>query len=66
MRPTHELCVGPVVLQVLIAGGGGLPCPNAMTPASKTSYLINVSPGADHSIRKESMKYRRVVRHLRY
>lgn len=52
------------VLQVLIAGGGGVPCPNAMTPASRTSYLIDVTPGADHSIRKEIMACRRVVRLL--
>lgn len=49
--------------QVLIAGGGGLPCSGAMTPASRSSYLINVTHGADHSITEELMRYRRVVSH---
>ena len=50
------------VLQVLLAGGSSEYCANPDTPASQTSYLIDVSPGAEHTIEEEALAYPRIVR----
>ena len=33
-----------------------------MTPAGQTSFLIDVSPGADHTIQEEALAFPRIVR----
>ena len=43
--------------QVLLAGGSGEYCSNSMTPAGQTSFLIDVSPGADHTIQEETLAF---------
>jgi len=48
-------------LQVLFAGGAGEACSGSSTPASNTSYLIDVTPGADHSLVTEQIAFPRVV-----
>ena len=48
--------------QVLMAGGVSEYCASAMTPAGDTSFLIDVTPGANHSIVEEMLDYPRVVR----
>lgn len=48
-------------MQVLFAGGAGEYCSGSMTPASTSSYLVNLTPGANHSITTETMAFPRVV-----
>ena len=50
------------VVQVLIAGGSSEWCAQYDTPASNISYLVDVTPGANHTPAMEEMTYRRVVR----
>lgn len=50
--------------KVLIAGGTSELCSNAETPASETSYLIDVTPGANHSVIEEHTHFRRVMSDL--
>lgn len=45
-----------------MAGGVSEYCASAMTPAGDTSFLIDVTPGANHSIVEEMLDYPRVVR----
>ncbi|KAL0022532.1 hypothetical protein WJX79_009245 [Trebouxia sp. C0005] len=47
--------------QVLFVGGAGEACSGSSTPASNTSYLIDVTPGADHSLVTEHMAFPRVM-----
>lgn len=49
------------VVQVLIAGGSAQNCAQYDTPASNQSYLVDVTPGADHTPIQEAMTYPRVV-----
>ena len=48
-------------MQVLLAGGAGEVCSGVNTPASNKSYLVNVTPGANHSIVEEDMAFPRLV-----
>ena len=50
------------MLQVIFARGAGEFCSNDQTPASNNSYLIDVTPGANHSIVTENLAFPRVVR----
>ena len=52
------------VVQVLIAGGSSQWCAQYDTPASNESYLVDVTPGANHTPALENMTYRRVVSFL--
>ena len=54
-------CSGCNAVQVLLAGGSGEYCSNSMTPAGQTSFLIDVSPGADHTIQEEALAFPRIV-----
>ena len=58
----------PVMMQVLLAGGSSEYCANAHTPAGETSWLVDVTPGADHKLQKETLAFPRIVRsqHLSY
>ncbi len=47
---------------MLLAGGSSEYCANVQTPAGQSSYLIDVSPGADHTIEEESLAFPRLVR----
>ena len=49
-------------VQVLIAGGSAERCAQYDTPATNKSYLVDVSPGADHTAVQETMHFPRVVR----
>ena len=51
-----------VCMQVLFAGGAGEPCSGSKTPASSSSYLINLAPGASHALVNETLAFPRVVR----
>ena len=57
-KPQHGPCSG---VQVLIAGGSSQWCAQYDTPASNESYLVDVTPGANHTPALEHMTYRRVV-----
>ena len=48
--------------QVLLAGGSSEYCASAMSPAAAVSYLVDVTPGANHSIVQEDTAFPRVVR----
>ena len=48
--------------QVLAAGGSSQYCATAMTPGSTTSFLVDVTPGANHTIVQEQAHIPRVVR----
>lgn len=48
-------------MQVLLAGAAGENCSASGTPASSKSYLVDVTPGADHDIVEEDMAFPRVV-----
>ncbi len=59
---THPEGAQPVcILQVLVAGGSSEYCANSMTPAGSTSWLLDVTPGANHSLVVEELTYPRVV-----
>ena len=69
-RPWHASTLVPsatceeaaaLCVQVLFVGGAGEACSGSSTPASNTSYLIDVTPGADHSLVTEHMAFPRVV-----
>ena len=47
--------------QVLMAGGSSEYCASAMTPAGTSSFLVDVTPGANHNITTEQLAYPRVV-----
>ncbi|KAL0048241.1 hypothetical protein WJX82_010870 [Trebouxia sp. C0006] len=47
--------------QVLVAGGSSEYCANSMTPAGSTSWLLDVTPGANHSLVVEELTYPRVM-----
>ena len=49
------------MLQAFLAGGAGEFCSNQQTTASSSSYLIDVTPGADHSLRMEQLAFPRIV-----
>lgn len=53
-----------VVVQAMVAGGPGLYCANAMTPAGSKSWLFDLSPGADHSLIEEDLAFSRTVSRL--
>ena len=48
-------------LQVLIAGGSAQNCAQYDTPASNQSFLVDVTPGANHAPTQETMHFPRVV-----
>ena len=48
-------------MQVLFAGGAGEPCSGSKTPASNSSYLVNLAPGANHDLVTEEMGFARIV-----
>ena len=48
-------------VQVVIAGGSAEHCAQYSTPASNLSYLVDVSPGANHTPVMETMNFPRVV-----
>ncbi len=50
--------------QVLAAGGSAQYCATAMTPGGTTSFLVDVTPGANHSIVQEQTAIPRVVSSL--
>ncbi len=50
-----------MMVQVVIAGGSAEHCTQYDTPASNLSYLVDVSPGANHTPVMESMNFPRVV-----
>ena len=59
---THPEDAQPVcILQVLVAGGSSEYCANSMTPAGSKSWLLDVTPGANHSLVVEELAYPRVV-----
>ncbi|KAA6418817.1 MAG: hypothetical protein FRX49_11174 [Trebouxia sp. A1-2] len=47
--------------QVLVAGGSSEYCANSMTPAGSTSWLLDLTPGANHSLVEEELAYPRVM-----
>ena len=51
-------------MQVLFAGGAGEPCSGSKTPASNSSYLVNLAPGANHDLVTEEMGFARIVSRL--
>ena len=51
-----------VTMQVLLAGGSSEYCANAYTPAGQTSWLVNLTPEADHKLKEEKLAYPRIVR----
>jgi len=50
-----------LIVQVVIAGGSAEHCAQYSTPASNLSYLVDVSPGANHTPVMETMNFPRVV-----
>ena len=44
-----------------MAGGSSEYCASAMTPAGTSSFLVDVTPGADHNITTEQLAFPRVV-----
>lgn len=55
----HGECVSDV--QVLMAGGSSEYCAAAMSPAGTQSFLVDVTPGANHSVVLEDLAQPRVV-----
>ena len=47
--------------QMLIAGGSGEYCANALTPAGNKSWYFDVTPGANHSLHEEKLAFPRIV-----
>ena len=57
VRMTKHHCVA----QILTAGGSAEYCATATTPGGTTSYLVDVTPGANHSIIEEKASVPRVA-----
>ncbi|DBB11708.1 TPA: hypothetical protein ACH3X3_005878 [Trebouxia sp. C0006] len=51
-------------VRILVAGGTSEYCANTKSPANNQSYLIDVSPGANHSIVTENLAYPRIMGEL--
>ena len=49
-----------------MAGGVGEYCSNPSTPAGETSFLVDVTPGANHTVQEEALAFPRVVSYLFY
>ncbi|KAL3145060.1 hypothetical protein ABBQ32_003546 [Trebouxia sp. C0010 RCD-2024] len=47
--------------QVIIIGGSSEFCATSMTPASQSSYLVDVTPGTNHSLVEEIMTFPRMM-----